>query len=113
MPTALPLTTRIDQSSARERTYRTLTAKFGNGYGQSIPDGINNVVDTWSVSYSDLTQTERDLVMVALDAVRGWDYLTWQAPGDASSKKWKLVSSVKEKTTGHLFNVSFTLEQTF
>lgn len=114
MPQALPLTTKIAQSSSRKRSYRTLEAKFGNGYGQGIADGINNVVDTWQVNYEFLSQADRDTLVAVLDAVKAWDYLTWTAPGDSSQKKWKVTrEGWSEQATGLYYTVSFTLEQTY
>ncbi len=113
MPANLPLLDRIEQSSSKEREYKTLTARFGNGYSQGIPDGINNVMDTWSLSYTQLTQAERDTLMAALNSVAGWDYLMWQPFGEATVKRWKIMGKVKEDTTGLLYNIMFTLEQTY
>ena len=114
MPQALPLTTAISQSSTRKRNYRTIRAQFGNGYAQTAPDGINSVMDTWEVTYENLTDAERSTLVTALDTVQGWDYFTWTAPGDATSKKWKVAGDGwSESTTGNHWTVSFTLEQTY
>jgi phage-related protein len=114
MPTSLPLTTKISQDSSRKRTYRSLSAKFGNGYGQDAPDGINDVVDTWNVTYELLSQSDRDTLVSVLDTVKSWDYLTWTAPGDASEKKWKVTKDGwSEHTTGLYYTISFTLEQSY
>ena len=114
MPAALPLTSLISQSSTRRRTYKTLRAQFGNGYAQTAPDGINNVMDVWEVTYENLTQSERDSLITVLDTVQGWDVLTWQAPGDATTKKWRVTpDGWSESTTGTLWTVSFSLEQTY
>lgn len=114
MPQALPLTSAISQSSTRSRMYKTIRAEFGNGYALSAPDGINSVKDTWNVTYENLTESERDTVVAALDAVQAWDYLTWQAPGDATSKRWLVhPDGWSESTTGNLWTISFVLEQTY
>lgn len=114
MPQALPLTDRIDQASARQRTYRVLSAQRGDGYSQEAPDGINNRVDNWQISYSNLTASERNTLVTALDAVGGWDYLTWTANGDSTEKKWKVTADGwSEQTNGLHYNVSFTLRQVF
>jgi len=113
MPTALPLTTLIDQGSSRKRQYRTLRAEFGNGYEQTAPDGINAVRDEWSISYSNLTGAERTTLVTALDTVQGWDVLTWTAPGDVTQKKWKVSEGWSESTNGLHYTVSFTLRQCY
>lgn len=114
MPQAMPLTSAISQSSTRKRTYKTLTAEFGNGYSQTAPDGINNVRDEWNLSYENLTDAERTTVVAALDAVQTWDYLTWQAPGDAASKRWKVTpEGWSERTTGTHWTISFVVKQVY
>jgi phage-related protein len=40
---------KIDASSAPE--YRTRSSKFGDGYEQVAGDGINNRVDSWSLTF--------------------------------------------------------------
>jgi phage-related protein len=114
MPSALPLTTFISPESARKRSFKTKRAEFGNGYAQSAPDGINNVKDVWNITYELLTDTNRGTLTSVLNTVQTWDYLTWTAPGDSTSKRWLMTSDgYTEKTSGVYWTVSFTLEQTY
>lgn len=114
MSAAMPLTEYISQQSTRKRQYRTLRASFNNGYEQTAPDGINNVRDIWTVVYSNLTLTDRNSVVSALDTVKGWDYLTWQAPGDDASKKWKVTpDGWSETNNGATWSITFTVEQVY
>jgi phage-related protein len=114
MPAALPLTTRISQGSTRKRINRVLTASFGDGYSQEAPDGINSIVDEWSVSFENLSSSERAVLWAVLDAVGSWDYLTWTPPGD-TAKKWKVTKDgVSEMpVSGEMYTVSFSLRQVF
>ena len=115
MPQALPLLTSISQSSARRRMYRTLTSQFGDGYAQHTPDGINNIVDEWSLVYENLTNAERTTLVTALDAVKSSDYFTWTAPGDTSQKRFKVTQDgwSESPRSGDLWTISFTLKQSF
>ncbi len=115
MPLALPLTTRISQGSTRTRTNRVLSAQFGDGYSQEAPDGINNLVDTWSITFDNLNASERATLWTALDTVGSWDYFTWTAPGDVVSKRWKVTADGVTETpmSGDLYSISFTLKQVF
>jgi len=51
----------------------------------------------------------------ALDAVGGWDYLTWQPPGYTESKKWKVTSDgiSETPTSGEHYTISFNVKQVF
>ena len=114
MPSAMPLTTKIDQSSTRKRTNRVLSAKFGDGYSQEAPDGTNSQTDEWSVAYSNLSSADRTTVLAVLDAVGGTDYITWTAQGDSSSKKWKVTDGYTESwTSAALSNIRFNIKQIF
>ena len=115
MSYALPLTSFISTSSTRQRKHRTLSAQFGDGYGQDAPDGINPQYDEWQVIYQNLTQTDRDTLWVAIDAVGSWNYLTWTAFGDSVSKKWKITSDgISESIqSGNIYSVSFKLRQIY
>lgn len=87
MPQAMPLTTRIRQGATKVRKQRILEAKFGDGYGQRIADGLNSLYDTWqNFGWDALTQTELNTVMTALDAVGSVDYLTWTPAGESAKK---------------------------
>jgi phage-related protein len=109
MPTALPLTSKISQSSNCKVMYRTLEAKFGNGYSQRSPDGLNNRVETWTILWENISNIEKDGILYSLDYVGGWDYLTW------NSKKYKITTDGYTITpkAGDIYDVGVTLEQVF
>lgn len=113
MPQALPLTDLIAQGSNRTVKPRVKKAQFGGGYAQTAPDGINPFVESWSIQYIPLTTSERSTMWAALFAVGGWDYLTWQPPGD-TAKKWKVVGDITETpASGDLYTLAFTLERCY
>jgi len=88
MSAALPLTEHISQQSTRKRSYRTLSAQFGDGYSQEAMDGTNNIVDNWNVVYENLTNAERTTLYGVLNTVKGADYLTWTPPGERTSQRF-------------------------
>jgi phage-related protein len=114
MPQALPLTTHISQSSSGQYRNRVLQAQFGDGYDQSAPDGINNRASEWSVRYDNLTTSEKNTLVTALNTVGSWDYLTWAPPGEAT-KKFKVTRDgySVNAVSGDLWNISFTLAEVF
>lgn len=87
--TALPLTSKINTMAIKITDFRTLTAKFGDGYEQTRPDGINNEVSTWTITYEALTDSEKATVLSFLSLVKGSGIITWTPPGE-SEKKFKL-----------------------
>jgi phage-related protein len=114
MPAALPLTNMISQSSSVTREYKTLSAEFGNGYSQDIPDGINWIRDKWTIEYENLTPAERDTLVAVLDAVGSWDIVTWTPYGESTQRKFKVdKAGFSASFTGTFWNISFTLNQRF
>lgn len=111
---ALPLTTKLSQSSSRKTAFRTLISQFGNGYEQRTPDGINTKLDTWNIQYENLSTTEKNTVLAVFDAVAGWDVITWTPFGEASSKKFRLEDGYSfTPKSGDLYDISATLKQIF
>lgn len=60
-------------------TYRTLKAQFGDGYSQQCADGINNVYDTWALSWAGAA-ADVTPVKSFLDALQGYLPFYWTAP---------------------------------
>jgi phage-related protein len=116
MPQALPLTTKLSNSSSKSTSFKTIKAQFGDGYSQRAADGINNKIDSWSISWENLSSADKDTVLTALDAVGGYDYLTWTPFGESSSKKFILKDgsySVSHVEGGTYFTISTSLIQVF
>lgn len=116
MPQALPLTDKLSGSSSKHTTFRTIKAQFADGYSQRAADGTNAKVDSWSISWENLSSADKTTVLAALDAVGGWDYLTWTPFGEASSKKFILKDggySISHVEGGTYFTISTTLIQVF
>jgi len=110
----MPLTGLISQGSTHSKKYKTLISKMGGSYTQRAADGINSKISVWSEKWVTVDSTDRTTIQTALDTVEGFDYLTWTAPGDATQKKWRIISDVSETPrSGNLYDISVTVEQTF
>ena len=114
MPAALPLSTRVSQSSTKRRINRVIRCQFGDGYAQTRPDGINNLVDEWDLTFEALNSSERSSMQTFLDTIGAWDYFTWTPVGETVSKKFKVVDGYTESPqSGDLYTISFTARQWF
>lgn len=110
----MPLTNKISQTSVASSEYRVKVVRYGNGYEQRAKDGINHKVDKWSITWSKMTADDYGTLMTAMDASEGTDYFNWQAPGDASSKKWVIDGPLNRMANqGGSYTVTIPFRQDF
>ncbi len=60
--------------------FRTRSARFGDGYVQDAGDGLNNEMQTWTHSASDLDSDTLDEIMYFLRAHKGYKKFYWTPP---------------------------------
>jgi phage-related protein len=116
MPESLPLTDKLAGSCSKHTSHKTIRAQFGDGYSQRAADGLNNRIDTWSLSWENLSASDKNTVVTALNAVGGWDYLTWTPFGESTEKKFILKDgsySQSHVEGGTYFTISTTIVQVF
>ena len=56
-----------DKSMTKSSTPRMRTAKFGDGYEQRIVDGINNLEESYSLSFKTRLKADIDDIVAFLD----------------------------------------------
>lgn len=97
---------------------RTNTSALGDGYSVSSPDGINNSIETWSISVvSPLTNCDGTLG----EAVAAYNFLKKQSD-KAESFNWTnplgdmirvQCSTITPKKSGATFSVSTTFTRVY
>jgi phage-related protein len=84
--------------------------KFGDGYEQRTPNGINNNPETWSVEFTRSSASFPD-VLAFIQARNGVESFYWTTPFNQEKifvcRKWGLV-----RKEGHLV-ISMDFEQVF
>lgn len=104
-------TWKADSKPTGTKTFRVLTAQFGDGYKQSTADGINNVSQSWPLSFtgraSDITPI-RDF----LDARAGWQSFYWTPPLGTQGL-YKCPSYEVKQIGSDVWQISGTFEQSF
>ncbi len=115
MATALPLTNRILSSNAKSIKFRSISGQFGDGYQQIAPDGINNKIDSWEITWGGITQAEVTALEAILDVNGTWGIYTWIPTWETASKKFRILDGYKKTTEGNsgVFFISCTLTQIF
>jgi phage-related protein len=67
---------------------KILAAEFGEGYSQPMPDGINNIRETVSLSWGGLTQAQMLSIINFFKARKGTQPFYYQPAGFSSPLKW-------------------------
>jgi phage-related protein len=99
-----------DQGCDVQTSLRFRKAEFGDGYEQRIPDGLNYIKETWSVSFTLRTKTEilaHDTFLRANAA--SFDWVTPKS----ESKKFKCENWSMSPMHDGNWSLSGTFEQVF
>lgn len=78
-----------------KKEYRTLSVTFGDGYTVRTGDGLNTVIEKWSMVWDSILEAERDILIDFFDSLEGFASFDFTAPKESVSKKW-IVQSVDE-----------------
>lgn len=62
--------------TAGSSSFRVLSAQFGDGYKQSVGDGINNKMESWNLSFKGKAEKIQD-IKYFLDQHRGYIPFRW------------------------------------
>lgn len=68
---------RVETASSGETTFDVTSAKFGDGYSQDVPQGINNIMRNWDITVSGYA-AEVAPIIAFLDAHQGAERFLWK-----------------------------------
>jgi phage-related protein len=77
-------------------TPRVTIAKFGDGYSQRVPDGINNLDQSWNLAFQSHDLTTISEIESFIVTRQGANSFTWLPPGESTEvrvicNKWSKV----------------------
>lgn len=100
-----------DAKPTGTKTFRVLTAQFGDGYKQTAADGINNASQSWPLSF---TGRKADVQPIAtfLDLRAGWQSFYWTPPLGTQGF-YKCASYEMHQIGNDVWQVTATFEQSF
>ncbi|KFF48091.1 hypothetical protein GY26_15970 [Gammaproteobacteria bacterium MFB021] len=87
------------------------TVKFGDGYEQRRPSGINHIKDQASVSWSRLRRHEFDSLFPFLKNRLGVTPFLWTPPGGSAPRKWVCETLSHAQANAVLWRVSATFRE--
>lgn len=88
---------------------RTREANFGDGYSQRVPDGINNILREWRLTFENRSIDTANQIIGFLESKNGSESFSWTPPN--SPVTYKVVCMEwSELDTSH---ISKTINATF
>tara|TARA_B100001093_G_C26154112_1_gene728738 strand:+ start:162 stop:542 length:381 start_codon:yes stop_codon:yes gene_type:complete len=109
-----------DKQLTKQSSPRVLTAKFGDGYEQRIVDGINNLHESYSLTFATRTKEEIDDIVAFLDTKAGVTKFTFTLPDSNNTTRTgerdvKVVSTDYSVTYDYdnFYSLSLALKRVF
>lgn len=91
---------------------RVVSTRFGDGYEQAAPDGLNAVAQVWDVQFDEVEQAVADEIVAFLQPGLGWQRFDWTPPHQTVARKFKCTSLRRSLTgTWNVVNLSARFEQ--
>jgi phage-related protein len=85
---AFPTTPAVSYGVSSKKSFRVLSADFGDGYSQRTPDGLNNEIESISMVWNTLSYSDAAIITNFLDGCGGSQAFSYTPPGQAVSKNW-------------------------
>lgn len=95
------------------KEFRILTASFGDGYSQRVPDGLNTEIEAWEMAWDVVTEEEKNIITNFLDARGGYGAFGFVMPGETVKKKWVCRKYQARPLTYGFYALTATFERVY
>lgn len=102
-----------DYDPVKSRKPEIIKVKFGDGYEQRYPKGINNMPQSWSIQFKNRDAAEAVAIENFLVARQGYEAFDWTPPDVAVSIRVKCEEWSKVLVLGNYYSISATFIQVF
>lgn len=113
----MPLPNKITINGDIELEAKVISVRFGDGYEQSAPDGLNHIIESFNVEWGPLSEAETTTVWDALKSVIASGYILWTLTDTRGSgtKQFKIKDRrIKKTLIGNCrTKISCTLYESF
>lgn len=101
------------QSGAQGKIdYRVRTAQFGDGYAQSVADGLNNEVQTWPLTFEgglNVIQPIKDF----FKRHQGYKSFYWTPPGETAPLLFRVQNVTFTSIGGGIYSITGEFKQVY
>lgn len=99
--------------SSQDSEAKLRVTSFGDGYSQRAAVGINNIADTWSLSFSNRSTSEKQAIINFFRDHRDGRSFTWTPYDDVNEIK-VYCSKWKSSSAGYdIYNISCTFMRVY
>jgi phage-related protein len=91
--------------------FRVRTAQFGDGYSQTVADGINNKVASWPLTFTGM-KSDMQAITDFLDERAGWQAFYWTPPAGVQGL-YKAATYNISPMGGLVYQLAVTFQQVF
>lgn len=98
---------------------RALENSYGDGFGQSAPDGLNSLFWAGTLVWNAISATSYDYVRGFWLAKGVVTPFRWQKPGEAEPRQWKFTGVLPERQVAkrasgdRIYATSVTIKESF
>ena len=75
--------------SSGSQSPRVLTVQFGDGYAQTVPDGLNTSPVMFEAAWANLYNADARNILAFFRAHVAQVFI-WQSPGDTAARRWQV-----------------------
>jgi len=101
-----------EEKATPETTFQTLTAAFGEGYEQAAGDGLNNIRQSWPLTFFG-EWDKIDAIRKFLDARGGYEAFLWTPPGETEPIAVRVTSYTRPHRGANAWVLNATFIQKF
>ena len=87
--------------------------QFGEGYSQRVPSGINNIMQSWNVSFNSQSIATANAIDAFLSSKYGTNSFTWIPPGETIEVKVLCPKWTKTYESSISRSISATFERVY
>lgn len=92
-------------------TARVGNNQFGDGYSQRVPDGLNTMLRSTTLTYTDRPTVEKETLRIFLEAQAGVTNFDWQPEGEPVSSKWYAPKWTISPSSGDSWKISIDIHE--
>lgn len=91
--------------------YRVIVNEFGDGYAQTVPDGLNNVQQSWELSWANIPNAAAADIVAQINSFAGRPF-SWTTP-DGLTKNFTCASLSRSFSGFSASTVTATFVESF